>query len=49
MFINSDPEEASAQRGMYVNFKAWVEQHYPYGISEEDWEEIETTTYEVEK
>ena len=25
---------------MYANFKAWVEQQYPHGISEDEWEKI---------
>jgi len=41
MFIRQEPSKASVQRCMYTNFKIWVEETFPHGITEDDWNTIE--------
>lgn len=39
-FIEERREEAEVSRQLYNNFKKYVEQEYPGGIVDSDWEDI---------
>lgn len=39
-FIREDTEKASVPRELYKNFKDWVKEKHPNGISEENWLDI---------
>ena len=37
--MREDEASASVPRETYFNFKKWVDQKYPQGITEEDWDD----------